>query len=83
MAESVSVNSVQPREISDSMVAYLLTVSILGGAGYDKAWTRSDGLPIILGHSKDEVLKTYAECRRTVHYHNTEEEREARSARRS
>jgi hypothetical protein len=48
------------------MVAYLLTVSILGGADFGTSWQASAGLPVITGYSKEEILSTYAECLRTV-----------------
>jgi hypothetical protein len=82
MADQVSVNSVQPSEVSDEMVAYLLTASILGGAGYNKGWYRCEGLPIIGGVDKDTILTTYAECLRTVANRMTDSERSERAARR-
>lgn len=75
MAESVSVNNVQPSEISNEMVAYYLTASILGGSGYGSAgWSPSSGIPIIHGCSKEDILSTYTECLRAVHRKQTEEE---------
>lgn len=78
MTDSVSVNSVQPSEVSKEMVAYLLTASILGGSGHSKAWSSCAGLPIITGCDKDTILSTYAECVRTVANRATEGERAAR-----
>lgn len=71
---SENMQSVQPADVSKEMVAYLLTVSILGGADYGKSWTSSAGIPIIHGFSKDDVLGTYAECLRTVQRGRTEAE---------
>ncbi len=62
----VKVNSVQPSEISPSMVAYLLTVSILSKSNTTNGFRSADGLPIILGRSEDEILKTYAKARQVV-----------------
>ena len=78
MADQVSVNSVQPSEISREMVAYLLTASILGGGEYGKAWSACAGVPIIHGFDKDTILATYAECARTVRNALTDAERNAR-----
>jgi hypothetical protein len=75
MGDSVSVNSVQPSEISSEMVAYYLTASILGGSGYGSAsWASSSGIPIIHGRSKEEILTTYTECLRAVHRRQTDTE---------
>lgn len=74
----VSVNSVQPSEVSKEMVAYLLTVSILGGAEYAKSWQVSAGIPIIQGFDKETILETYAECARTVSNRMTDSGRAAR-----
>lgn len=78
MADSVSVNSVQPSEISKEMVAYLLAASILGGSASGKSWYSCTGLPMIQGFDKDTVLSTYAECLRTVCNRQTDAERAAR-----
>jgi hypothetical protein len=78
MAEQVSVNSVQPSEVSREMVAYLLTASILGGGEYGKAWSVCQGLPIITGFDKETILSTYAECIRTVANKMTDTERSSR-----
>lgn len=82
MADSVNVSSVQPSEISKDMVAYLLTVSVLGGEGYSKSWSPSSGLPIIQGFSKEEILTTYTECARAVARHKTDSEFEEAANRR-
>lgn len=82
MADAVSVNNVQPSEISREMVAYLLTVSILGGADYGKSWAPSQGVPIINGFDKEIILSTYAECLRTVSNRMTDSERSDRAVRR-
>jgi peptidase E len=56
----VSVNSVQPSEVGKEMVAYLLTASILCGAEYEVGYHDINGLPLINGKSRDEILRTYA-----------------------
>lgn len=81
MADTTSVSSVQPSEISNEMVAYLLTVSILGGSDYSKSWSASAGLPIVHGFPKDEILSTYAECLRTVRRARSEAEEVTRQHR--
>jgi hypothetical protein len=68
--------SVQAGEISKEMVAYLLTVSILGGSDYALGWKGSEGLPIIHGFSKEEILTTFTECIRAVSRHRTDAEHE-------
>lgn len=75
MSGEVTVNSVQPSEVSKEMVAYLLTVSILSGSQYNMGIHRCDGLPIIGGCDKDTILSTYAECIRTVSNRMTDEAR--------
>ena len=82
MADQVTVNSVQPSEVSPEMVAYLLTVSILAGSAYDKHLMKSEGLPIIAGVDKETILSTYAECARTVANRMTDAERSDRASRR-
>lgn len=74
MVDTVSVNSVQPSEISKEMVAYLLTVSILGGEDYAQGWSAATGLPIIQGFPKEEVLTTYTACLRAVERQRTDAE---------
>ena len=81
MADMVSVNSVQPSEVSSEMVAYLLTVSILGGADYGRSWKSSPGIPIIQGFDKETILSTYAECVRTVTRRMTDDDRADRARR--
>jgi hypothetical protein len=81
MAETVSVNSVQPSEISREMVAYLLTVSVLAGPECGKGWAPASGTPILHGFDKDAVLSTYAECLRTVRQAHTDSERKERASR--
>jgi hypothetical protein len=66
MADSVAVNSVQPSEVSNEMVAYLLTASILVGPEYSKSIVPSQGLPIIAGTDKATILSTYVECLQAV-----------------
>lgn len=82
MADQVSVNSVQPSEVSKEMVAYLLTASILGGSEMNKGWYASNGLPIIHGFDKETILSTYAECARTVANRMTDDARSDRASRR-
>lgn len=76
----VSVNSVQPSEISPEMVAYLVTVSALNESS-GKGWQPCSGLPILYGHDKDAILATYAECIRTVRRGMTDNERDERARR--
>lgn len=61
----VSVNSVQPSEISQEMVAlYLLTsvASSTEGANY----TVRDGIPIITGPDKEWIIRNYIDCLRSI-----------------
>ena len=56
----VRVNSVQPSEVGPEMVAYLLTASILCGPAYRPGYNSMEGLPLIDGKSRDEILRTFA-----------------------
>lgn len=67
----VKVSSVQPSEISDAMVAYLLTAGIHSGKTSVNVGS-VDGLPIIRNVEAAELLKTYALCLNIVkHPHNS------------
>jgi hypothetical protein len=81
MADQISVNSVQPSEVSSEMVAYLLTVSALN-SNSSKGWQTCTGLPILYGHDKESILSTYADCIRTVRSGMSPEDRADRAARR-
>ncbi len=81
MADQVTVNSVQPSEVSPEKVAYLLTVCALN-ANSSKGWQTSTGLPILYGHDKEAILSTYADCIRTVRTGMSPAERAERAARR-
>lgn len=82
MADQVSVSSVQPSEVSNEMVAYLLTVSVLSTNDRANGWQNASGLPILYGYDKETVLSTYAECLKTVRTGLSSAERAERAARR-